>query len=66
MIPMWFSNPYKVMSEKDKIEALEYEQVQLEMAESEFLESMGEKGTKLYLNLVHAELRVKQLEESIK
>ena len=61
-LPQWFSITNDKHTDEDIREALEYEQIHLQMAKDEYSVSTGSDMDRLYLDVVHGEYRVAQLE----
>ena len=61
-LPQWFCKPNDIQTEQDIREVLEYEKVQLELLKKEANKRLYTPD-RLRLDLLHAELRVAQLEQ---
>ena len=62
-LPQWFAKPNDLQTEQDIKEVLEYEKVQLELLKKEANNRLYT-PERLRLDLLHAELRVAQLEQA--
>lgn len=64
-MPQWFNEPNDIQTQEERQEALEYEYARLQMAQEEYDASSGCDKDRIYLDLLHAELRIAQMEKGV-